>query len=72
MGDVTKFVPPIPGFLEGRDLERAVDRVIEHHVSELEKQVGPDDEYVKFMKATQRTAMILAFPQPEAPDPRKE
>jgi len=63
MGDVGKFVPPIPGLiLKGRDLERLVDCAIEHHVSELETQAEPDDVYVEFMKATRRTAAILSFP----------
>lgn len=45
-----------------RDLQRLVDRVIEHHVSELEKQTGPDDEFVKYMRSTRMTALILPFP----------
>lgn len=63
MGDLTTLGRKIPGLLDERDLQRQVDRVIEHHVNELEKQAGPDDEFVSYMQATRRTALILPFEQ---------
>lgn len=64
MGEVARLTPPTPGFpLEGRELERAVDRVIQHQVNEIARQVGDDDEWVKFMRSTRRTAVVLPFPQ---------
>lgn len=40
MADPTTMTPQPFSLLDGRDLEHAVDRVIKHHVSELEKHNG--------------------------------
>ncbi|HXF65632.1 MAG TPA: hypothetical protein VNK67_02890 [Burkholderiales bacterium] len=43
---MANFVPPVTGFVEGRDLERTVERVIERHISEFERQFGCNDKSV--------------------------
>ncbi len=73
MGEVARLAHPMPGLpLEGRDLERAVDRVIEHHLSELAKQIGDDDPYVQFMRSIRHSAQVLPFCRANAADDRKE
>jgi hypothetical protein len=61
MADLVTMLPsPGPRF-KGRDVERAVDGAIERYVSEVERQHGPDDEFVTFMRSMQRTAAVLPF-----------
>jgi hypothetical protein len=49
--------------MKGHDVEHAVDGAIEHYVSGIERQYGLDDDFVKYMKSTRRTAAVLPFPQ---------
>ena len=55
------LAPKSSNLEDERALERAVDRVIEHYVAEIERQHGRDDDFVKFMRSPRRTAVIPPF-----------